>query len=196
MGVRDNLVTTLAGNRGTGKTDFLKEQAMKTHLPKVLIVDTYDNSRWHTMETHHHPEWSRINIPIIPFNKLKYWNSGIYRIYSSDFDYMKSEISKYVRNTLLIFEDATKYFGSKLTNADKAILYDTKQQNVDAIYVFHSLRKANPEIVDASDLLTLFKTADKPKRILSKYQDESMVELYEHVQAQKSKYYNATIFIN
>ncbi|RFC54861.1 hypothetical protein [Brumimicrobium aurantiacum] len=194
--MRDNLVTTVCGNRGTGKTDFLKELVKQTNLPKVLIVDTYDNSRWHTMETYKNPEWENIPIPVIPFEKLKYWKSGIYRIYSSDFDYMKSQISKYVTNTLLIFEDATKYFATKLTNEDKAILYDTKQKNVDAVYVFHSLRKANAEIVDGSDLLTLFHTADKPKRIMSKYEDDNILELYEQVKKNTDQYYKQTAFIN
>jgi hypothetical protein len=189
-------VTTFCGGRGKGKTDFLKHLVKSTHLPKVLIVDTFDNERWRTMETWDHPEWAKEVIPIIPAEKIKVWKKGVYRIFDADLEKIKNTIANDLLNCLLIWEDASKYYKSRLTKDELRILYDTKQRNIDSVYVFHSLRKATVEIVENSDLLTLKKTGDNLTTIDRKYQNPAINALFEEVQKHPDKYHAATIYIN
>ena len=101
--MRDNKVILLAGTRGTGKTDFLKPIVKNSNLPKKLIVDTFDSSVWHTLETHNQPDWSQNKVPTVEMRQLKNWNSGTYRCFSSDTKLMMGTIQKDVTNCLLVF---------------------------------------------------------------------------------------------
>ncbi len=194
--MRDNRVITFCGGRGKGKTDYLKKLAKSSHLPKVLIVDTYDNPRWRDFETYDNPQGKNEIIPVIQMDQLKYWKKGTYRIYSSDIDSLKLAIDKHLFNCLLIWEDATKYFGKSLTKTELRSLYDTKQKNIDAIYVFHSLRKATVEIVENSDILTLKKTGDNKTVVDRKYENPDITALFEEVNKHSDKYFTQSIYIN
>jgi hypothetical protein len=196
MGFEDNKATTFCGGRGKGKTDFLKEIAKNNPLPKTLIVDTFDNERWRTMETWNHPEWAKENVPIIKPEHIKYWKKGIYRVFDSDLEKIKNTIANDLLNCLLIWEDASKYYGKSLSKDELRIHYDTKQRNINSIYVFHSLRKATVEIVENSDLLTLKKTGDNINTIDRKYQNPDINALFTEVSKHPDKYCTETIFIN
>ncbi|MDX1447218.1 hypothetical protein [Lishizhenia sp.] len=156
---RTNKVNLIAGGRGTGKTDYTKQVIQASIMPKKLIVDTFDNPPWRNFKTWNHPEWERLKIPLIPDIKyLKNWKQGTYRIVVKDFEEFNQFIEEHVFNALILYEDATRFIGSTLDPNLKSFIYDTKQKNIDMLFVFHSLASIPPELVRSSDTLTLFKT--------------------------------------
>lgn len=155
---RINTISLCVGNRGTGKTDFSKDLAANTALPKTLIVDTFDNSVWRNMKTWNHPEWVNREIPIISPDDVKRHQYGIGRTFDSDTDKMQRILAQDVSNTFVIVEDASRYFESKLTVAQRTYLLNSKQTNVDFHLVFHYLTDIAPRLVKMADYITIFKT--------------------------------------
>ncbi len=148
----------VAGARGKGKTGWVKKNiVLPSKHPKKLIVDTFDSSSWRTMETFDRPDLRLIPVPVLPHDAVPEWNSGLYRMFGQPGE-MFSLIEQHLNNSLVVFEDATKYVGSKLTEETKRFVYDSKQKNLDLVYVFHSLASIPPELVRAADILVLFKT--------------------------------------
>lgn len=193
---RINLVCIIVGTRGTGKTDFVKKIVKKSPLPKRLIVDTFDSAPWQNLETHDHQEWMKIPVRVINYEQLSRFKKGTYRIFDSDTERLKSEIEKHVKNTLVVFEDATKHIDRTLTKPMRKFVLDTKQKNVDLVFIFHSLTAVPPELIRVADLLTLFKTGDSKRRVEQKYDNPEVTQLFESVQSHSSKYHNETIFLN
>ena len=196
--MRNNKVIIACGNRGRGKTDFAKLILDASPLRKKLIVDTFDSDPWQNMKTWNHPEWKHRNIPVVHPTKLELLQNkkGIYRTFSSDVKQMQYLIDQHIKNTFVLYEDATKYVGSRLTDEMRTFVYDTKQKNVDLMFIFHSLASVPPELVRVADMLTLFKTGDSLRKIETKYDNPDVAKLFEHVQKQESRYYNATINLN
>lgn len=156
---RTNKVYIEVGTRGTGKTDMIKEVAFKASkiFPKVLFVDTFDNPVWANLSTWKHPERTD-PIPVIPLEKFHLWKKGIGRVYSSNVKELMTTIQTNARNTFIVFEDATRYIGSKLTDDVHNFVLDSKQKNLDLVFVFHSLMSVPPDLVRVADILILFKT--------------------------------------
>jgi hypothetical protein len=108
----NNVVCLVAGNRGRGKTDFIKNEIiLASPLARKLIVDTFNSDVWQTMKTFHHPENDSIKIPIMPISKLKFWKSGLYRLAEKDTPLVFATINEHLRNSLVVFEDATRFIG-------------------------------------------------------------------------------------
>lgn len=191
-----NIVSLVAGARGTGKTDFVKNEVIyPSPLPKKLIIDTFDSAIWRNMETFIHPERAQIQIPLISVEKIPYWKSGLYRVASSEPDEIFSTIDQSVKNALLVFEDATKYIGSTLTKSTKKFIYDSKQKNVNICLIFHSLSAIPPELVRAADLLTLFKTNEGyPSK--TKYPFPEIIPAMDFVRNSDNHFENVTLRLN
>jgi ABC-type uncharacterized transport system ATPase subunit len=184
---RMNKVTAILGRRGTGKTTYLKEliESYKTALPnqKVLILDTLD-----------HPAYREI--PLINENLLKRWKKpAVYRMYSSDTDNLLSEVEKHYNNGLLILEDASKYLRRQLSDDVRRFIFDSKQKNLDIIFLFHGFMAMPKELYSIIDNLVLFKTDDPSfrKNAIMNYQE--VKEVYDRVMQHPSPYYNETITI-
>lgn len=156
---RTNKVFLQVGTRGTGKTDMIKNVAFTASkvFPKVLFVDTFDNPVWHNLSTWDHPDRTD-SIPVIPLSKFSRWKKGIGRVYSSNVKELMTTIQTNARNTFIVFEDATRYIGSKLTDDVNNFVLDSKQKNLDLVFVFHSLMSVPPDLVRVADILILFKT--------------------------------------
>lgn len=160
-----NKVTVLAGGRGTGKTDWLKDRIRATKQARpdlsVLVVDTFDNPRWRNMDTHQYK--GTPSIPIIPVDKLGRWKGGtIARTADSDIPKQLAVIESKLMNCLLILEDATRYIGNgRLSDSQRKFVLDSKQKNIDIIFVFHLFKKIPDDLLGFSDVLTMFKTSDK-----------------------------------
>lgn len=151
----------IVGNRGTGKTDFCKNEIIlpgQKNFPKTLIIDTFDSEVWHDLKTFKNPDGFHTKINVINPKDLGRWRSGIARMFSGDVQPMLASIQQFAKNTLLIFEDATKYVGSRLTDDMRRFVLDSKQKNLDIVFIFHSLASIPPELVRISDILVLFKT--------------------------------------
>lgn len=158
--MRTNKIIIIVGTRNTGKTDFAKNLLDDFPQPKSLIVDVLDNPVWHNLKTHNHPEWVERVVPIMPVEKLPYHKSGLYRVYSSDIRTLEAMIEEHVSNTVVVFEDATRWFKPNLTDAQLRYILNSKQVNCDLVLVFHNLRKVPRDVVSNADYLVLFKTGE------------------------------------
>lgn len=194
MEPRTNIFTVIVGRRGTGKTDFLKGLIQATLLKKVLIVDTFDSPVWRNMKQHDKPQLEASIINIMNLSDLKRWNSGVFRIFSKSVDRKKmfAEIEEYCTDTLVIFEDATKYIRRYLSEEVINIMIDCKQKGNDVIAVFHSLKKVPSEIVDNADYLTLFKTSDASVD-KDKYHWKEIPHMMDHLRKSTNRFENITI---
>ena len=185
--MRMNKVTAILGRRGTGKTYYTKKliDVYTQALPnqKILILDTLD-----------HPSYR--HIPLITIDELKRWNKpAIYRLYGKNTDENLKAVSEHLTNALLILEDASKYLRRQLSDDVRYFIFDSKQKNLDIIFLFHGFMAAPDELFRVIDTLVLFKT-DNPKyrrNALPNY--EEIQQVYNKVMNNTSPYYNETIEI-
>ena len=191
-----NIVSLVIGSRGVGKTDFLKNKViMPSPMPKKLIVDTFDSDIWRNMKTFENPQFEAIEIPLMELEQLEFWKKGIYRIANSEPNLVFTTIDQNLKNALVVFEDSTKYIGSKLTPSTRKFIYDSKQKNLNLTFVFHSLGSVPPELVRAADVLTLFKTNEgHPSK--TKYPFPEIPVVMDHLRESQNRYENITIRLN
>lgn len=191
-----NKVTALFGARGKGKTEFLRGNE-KFKLPgffkaalakgqKVLIVDTIN-----------HPSYQ--DIPFITFEQLRTWKKGIYRIIIDPEQI--AEFTAYLNsldslwNTLIVFEDAYKHTSERLSKPCKRLIIDSKQKNIDIIYMYHAFGWAPKDLYKVLQLIQLFKIGDHPecrKKDMPGYYEEAL-KTYNEVQAHESDFYSKLI---
>jgi ABC-type sugar transport system ATPase subunit len=185
----------IAGTRGTGKTDFMKNEIVAiSPIKRRLIVDTFDNPVWRTMKTHSHPEWADKVIDRIDKKQLKDTTPGTFRVYSSYTNEMFKWIQKEVTNTLVVFEDATRYIGDKLSDDVNNFCVDCKQKNVDLVFVFHSLAQVPKDLIRLADYQTIFKTNDSWDSFLkTKFRNPLVEEAFNLVNADPNRYANLTV---
>lgn len=176
---RNNLVICIAGNRGRGKTDFCKnlirrqrekrlQNPNEISFQKTVVVDTFDSAPWRTMKTFDHPEGVNEVIHRLPIGKLPYLKDGVWRLFGSNTAEIQKMIERYLLDAFVIYEDATKYIGSKLTEDFKKFVYDTKQKGIDIVFVFHSITAIPRDLIRCSDGLFLFKTGEQFSQVKNK----------------------------
>lgn len=194
---RVNKIIIVVGNRGKGKTDYLKQLIMSSSKKVKFIIDTFDSPVWHNLKTWNHPEWELIPVPSIePLDIYKHKN-GVYRIFGADTKNIMNVIEKLTFNALLVFEDATKYIGNKLSDKVRYFVLDSKQKNLDIIFTFHSLADIPNSLIRISDYMTIFKTGDFWNSSLrTKYQGKPVELVWNKVQASKDNFCNKTIDIS
>lgn len=191
---RNNLVSLIVGGRGVGKTDFTKRMMKASLHSKQLVVDTFDNPPWRTMKTHDDLH-NNDHYPVIDIELLKRWSSGKYRLAESNTSKTMEVIMNYSNNALIVFEDATRYIESKPSQSIKNFVLDSKQKNLDLIFVFHSLMSVPPDLVRWADTLTLFKTNEgNPSK--SKYPWGEIPIMMDHLRKSKNEHENITIQLN
>lgn len=195
MAKRDNVVNLVAGRRGSGKTDFSKEEIIApSQLPKTLIVDTFDNPPWRTMKTWKHPEWQTVPINIIRPEMFQGWESGIYRVFSSNPKDLFKFIQESIMNCNVIIEDATRFIKRATDEELMNFVWDSKQKNVDLTFNFHFLNAIPNDLIQAADTLTIFETKDTKEQIKNKFSDPDVLLLAQHLQRpEKVKYEHYTI---
>ena len=151
--MRMNKVGAILGRRGCGKTTYtlaLIQAYHKSHpAKKILVVDTLD-----------HPSYK--DVPVMDLEMLPRWKTPtIYRIFGSNTDEMLRGVEQ-LRNCLVIFEDASKYIRKNLQLEVRAFIIDSKQKNLDLVFLFHGFAYVPPELFRIMDFLTIFKT-DNPE---------------------------------
>jgi hypothetical protein len=156
-----NKISLILGKRGTGKTDYLKgnpKHNLRGFIPlylkrgmKVLIVDTID-----------HPSYR--DIPIIKKEQLAGWKKGVYRIFcrASEMPELCNLINETLWNTLVVFEDAHKHQDVRIDKSVMDLMSDSKQKNVDIIFMYHLFAKAPKDLYRYVDFIEVFKTKDHP----------------------------------
>lgn len=190
---RVNYITLIIGTRGTGKTTFVKgseelkiEGVIDVYLDrdpkqKILIVDLFDN-----------PVWS--DVPTITVEKLARWKSGVYRIYHHDASELMRIINRHCYNTVIFFEDATKYVQNTLDENLRRLLIDSKQKNLDVFFAFHYLNAVPPGLVRISDYMVLFKTNETySSQLRNKYPHPDIEKAFKEVSNHKNRFFNKQI---
>lgn len=194
--MRTNQVILIAGTRGTGKTDYIKNMivSQSKRFPKCLVVDTFDNPVWTDLSTWNHPDRMEL-VPVIPAESFPRWKKGIGRIYHSNTNLLMSEIQQHSRNTFIVFEDATRYVGSRLTDDMRNFVLDSKQKNLDLAFIFHNLTAIPSELVRVADILVLFKT-NEGKVNESKYPWAEIPVMMKRLKEDSNRYANLALKLN
>lgn len=166
-----NKVSGIFGRRGCGKTTFLLAEIIPVYLQKqmkILIIDTFD-----------HPSYRKI--PVLDKKKFPLWKKGVYRVFVPadeipDLNYfINSQIS--IWNTLIVYEDAYKHTFKSIDRNLVQLMADSKQKNIDIVFMYHSWMQAPPDLFRFIDFIEVFKTKDSPesrKNFMPGYFDEAM----------------------
>jgi hypothetical protein len=185
--MRTNVITLIVGDRGTGKTTLLKGGASdgggildayrRRPRQKILIADIFNNPAW-------------ADVPLMATDCLPGWKSGEYRVFHSSVDELMEAIEQNVYNAAIVFEDATKYIGSKLNADMKRFLIDSKQKNIDVYFVFHSLAACPLDLIRIANFIILFKTKEAMNdRLKGKFPFPEIPAAFERVRAHPSRYH-------
>jgi len=189
-----NTVSAIFGMRGTGKTEYLKGNA-SLNLPgffssylkkdmKILIIDTFD-----------HPSYR--DIKIIKPEQLSKWKKGVYRIFVrvEQMPDLCALISETLWNTLVVFEDAHKHQYNRIDKSIMRLIGDSKQKNIDIIFMYHNWSLAPKDLYRYLDLIEVFKTKDHPqcrKDDMPGYYHDAL-KVYDEVKNNSSRYYHKLI---
>lgn len=191
---RINKVSLIVGGRGQGKTDFTKDLIFPLKK-KRIICDTFDSPPWHNFKTFHHPEREGEVIPIVSIDEIKSSDKSAVRIVSSDTDAIFDAIQKNAWNSVVVIEDATRFISRQVDANVRKFVLDTKQRNLDLIFIFHSLTDLPPDLIRWSDYLTLFKTNESFTSYLrSKIPNQLIEKAFMKVKSMP-QYSNVTIAI-
>lgn len=195
---RFNLINVVIGRRGSGKTYFIKK-FFKPYLQrgmKIVIVDTFNHPSYAFPEKNDPYPYKigRIQPSAIPaWEKDK--KNGIYRMYGNNFNTEILPALMQLRNTLIVFEDAKKYIKQNLQEDLESLCIDSKQKNIDIIFLYHSWGFVPPAIIRLSDFIELFPTSDSPhdrKSYISGVYNEA-VAAHNKVRASKDKWPHVSI---
>lgn len=176
--MRINKVSLVLGRRGTGKTYYIKKviRSFLVRMLKVLVVDTLD-----------HPSYAGVKT-IQPSGIARMRAGDCCRCWGSDTDGILAACEDF-KNGLLVIEDATKFIEGRLQDSVKRLVYDSKQKNVDIIFIFHGFVACPPALFRICDNILMFKTGDTPdvrKNDLPAF--EEVVKAHNSVMADKNPY--------
>ncbi len=144
--------TLIVGTNGTGKTTqllkLLEKQAKKR---KVFIVDSFSMDE----KTRNFKEINVSDKALI--DSLE---NGIYRINITRFETKTWYfIWAFIHDALIVFDDATSTWESKLLKYQKKLLNNRRHKDLDLFFVVHGFRTVPPALVDVFTHLAVFKTA-------------------------------------
>jgi len=192
---RINLIVLVIGRRKSGKTEFVKGNEglglegfiniAVSQGKKVLAVDTFD-----------HPSYRDLKL-IQPLDINLKWKKGVYRTFVNIEE--MPDLLKHIRdnfyNGMLILEDAGKHQGQKLSKPLKALIGDSKQKNVDIVFMFHEWSFVPLDLLRYVDLIEIFKTNENPevREGCFNVPMPEVLAMYERVKAHPSPYYHETL---
>ena len=166
MATRVNKVGIFFGARGSGKTYYTTKELIpgyrKAHPSmRVLAIDTLDHPDYH-------------DVPRIGPGHIARWSGGgYYRMYGGNTKEMMQAVSESLRNCLLIIEDASKFLQGKLDDDVNRFVLDSKQRNLDIIFMFHGFSFCPPRLLQIADYYTIFRCASPSGRrtIIPNYEE-------------------------
>jgi len=197
--IRVNNIIIICGNRGTGKTDFLKAfiQNAKKNFDKIIITDVFKNPAWRNMKTWDNPNGIKETIQDIKPDKVKYLKRGIKHVWDSDADKLMDCIDKDVMDTLVVMEDGSKYFDTSMTKTQTKITLDTKQKNIDLVIAFHGVTFVPLKLIRIADFIYLKKSGDSPKVIADRLPTApNALKIAQEIERSKDPYITKIIELN
>jgi hypothetical protein len=185
---RINYVNIILGRRGTGKTYYVKNGLIENYLEsnpgmKILIVDTFDHPAYRTIAS------------IEPEMISRWRKPAVYRCHSADTDAIMKEVTGNLRNCLVIFEDASKYIRRQLPDTVRRFILDSKQKNLDLVFLFHGFSFAPPEIWRIVDSVTIFKCDNPESRKPDIVNFEQVQEAWNSVMKSENPYERKTVWV-
>jgi len=180
---RLNNIVAIVGRKGSGKTTTARH-LMSRNGKKSLVFDTFD-----------HPSYR--DIGIIETKDLKRWTGGNARLISGEVEENLIAIAKEVYNTLIVLEDAAKYFNSQVTRDLKPLFVDSKQHNNDIIIMFHRLSEIPPYLLSFIDFIVIHKTNENKIRASRKFSDdEAVLSILKDVESDKNPFFSLVLPVN
>jgi len=85
------------------------------------------------------------------------------------------------RNTVVVAEEATGFFRGHLSSPAARLAISRKHSGNILLFLFHSINRVPPEIMEMADWVVLFKTNDEEKTIEKKY--PRLLEAYRKAQS-------------
>lgn len=204
MQPRFNKVGLILGKRGSGKSLFTlgsdfaaKEEDRKLGIKSVITTALKTGKKVLVVDTLDHPAYRRIKI--LQQKEFDSFTSGVARVFMRP-DQIAQLVSKINRsaqfyNSLIVFEDAGKYTESRLPKPFKELIADTKQKNIDLLFMYHCWSDTPMDMFRKGlDFIQLFKTEDHPivrKNNIPLY--EKIESIYQDVFNNPSRFYGRFI---
>ncbi|HNA40008.1 MAG TPA: hypothetical protein PLR84_10905 [Chitinophagales bacterium] len=183
--MRINHVNITIGKRGCGKTTKTINLIEKSNL-KTLVVDTFDHENYRKF---------RAIQPVMINDKI--WKAGNVRCYGHDFKDIFYQISNKISNAMIVLEDCTKYLKHPLNQDALRFIVDSKQKNIDLVFMFHGFGMVMPDLFRLADSLTIFKTNENIDTYRNKIPNfDSVKKEFTAIQNSQNKYIHKTIRIN
>ncbi|MDD4699208.1 MAG: hypothetical protein PHV07_02985 [Oscillospiraceae bacterium] len=195
-----NKIILIAGQRNSGKTNSGKALINAYYdahgeTNRILIVDTVDHEQYR-------------HVQAIEPHFIKAWKSktGVYRCFSSpppgaDTDWHLQIVTGkdesgilYFNNGLFVIEDATKLTEDRLQPYLRNFLADTKQFNVDVIFMFHGFGFVPRRLWKLADVVVIHKTVENFNQIKGNIPAPGLIEpAFITVQNHPNRYYSQTV---
>lgn len=191
---RTNNIILYAAGRGTGKTtDMLGNESLKIKGFIPFYQDKHPDMNILVVDINDHPMYRHIYTATNPKDLKK---STLSRIYSPDPEILWEVLDKHCYNSLVIIEDATRFVGKTLSDIQKRIVLDTKQKNIDLVFLFHCLTAIPNDLIRYSDLLVLKKTGENySTTIREKYPQPALKEALETVFNSTDDFVSKTLYL-
>ncbi|MBA2610545.1 MAG: DEAD/DEAH box helicase family protein [Bacteroidetes bacterium] len=194
---RFNKITLILGARGTGKTTYLIGDKKKGVIGLLEKVYTNRGMKILVICTTDHPHYRHVSL--LEKKDFVKFKKGIARIIINPED-----INNFCRfltdsnnlwNTIIIWEEAKDHSETKICKELGRMIRNTKQQNVDMFFMYHSFGETPTDIYRKIDYISLFKTLDHwecRKTFMGSYISR-IDKAYKEVQASNNNYINKTV---
>jgi hypothetical protein len=170
--MRFNQVGLILGMRGTGKSLYLlgskysaKPGDSALNIPGLLDTELKNGFKVLIVDTLDHPSYRKI--PVLKPDQIKNFKKGLVRVFMQPekirplIHYINS--NAHFNNTFIVFEDAGKYTEAKLPLEFKRLIADSKQRNIDVLFMYHCWADTPLDVFRKGlDYIQLFKTEDSP----------------------------------
>jgi hypothetical protein len=91
------------------------------------------------------------------------------------------------RNTVCVFEEATGFFEGKLDKELRRVVLSKRHTGNVFLFCFHSIASIPPRLMQLTNYVVLFKTADETHEVAGKF--PRLVPFFEQVRAMKNQAY-------
>jgi len=180
---RNPKIIVMIGGRGTGKTTLAKQILENHPSRRQLVVDTMDHPGWAHLDKRHE------------LADLQRFKSGSLRIFGPMPRELIKAIRQHVKNSLIIFEDARKFTGNRISEDMEAILIDSKQRGNEILFMYHGYPLVPRSMGYYMDRLILLKTNILPNNShKDRFGDiETVIQAAERVNAHPNRYHYETV---
>lgn len=176
-------INVIVGGRQTGKTTLAKAMVKVSNRRRTLVLDTLD-----------HPGWLHLD-KTNDVRDLQRFQRGGLRIFGPMPSDLIHAVRHHIKNAFVVFEDARKFTGSKISKDMEALLIDCKQRGNDLLFMYHAYSLVPKSMSHYMDRLICLKTnilPDKSQR--DRLGDiETVIQVAERVKAHSNRYYYETI---